>query len=190
MKTIDWLLDSREKRACMVFLVILGLIVYQLYLETVFGAAILRCENSTDVIDLTSVPVLRSSFIGRSFFNCVQYAATDSFLWSAAVNTVRIENIILVILLIVYLTGQEMDEQFEAHRLCLFILIILFIIKAGLFGAGGYWAFSSTNTAQGLQRLHTAALILTAVSAGSLIYVLIRGFLSFYHCFLDSHIIR
>ena len=187
MKIIDWLLETPKKRRFMVLVIVMILCLIQLYHETSFGAAILKCTKTADVIDLTRTDVYYRSFLGRLFFNAVQYSVTDGFIWSLLTHTVSFWNIMLVILIAAYLSDEGRDDLYEKGRRILFMMIVIFLLKSGMFAFAAYRAFSSTDTAIGLERLHTAGAILTYGSIITMIFILIELFVSLYGMITDSH---
>ena len=181
MKIIDWLLDTAEKRRTMVYAAVMALCAMELLGEIRLAVAILKCGNTADVIAMTSVTSLRSSFLGRVFFNSVQYAATDEFLWYLLTRSIKTGNILTVLLFYICIDGMH-DER----RTDLFVMLVMFMLKAGLFAFAAIRVFQSTDTAIGLQRLHTAAGILSAISVITLLFLLIRLFTAFYRVWLDD----
>lgn len=188
MKLIDYLLEDEERRRVCVFLLLLGLCLAELYYEVLFAQGILGCQNTADAIALTSVAGYRNCLLARLMFNVLQYIDTDLFVISVIIHTVSVRNILIVLLTWAYLEARPRDRHHDSHRLTLFILIIVFFIKSGLFVTAAIKAFTSGDTAQGLYWLHNGAFFIKYGGIAAMIIIMTALVSAVWHGFLENHI--
>lgn len=190
MKIVEYLLDTKAKRSYFIFLLFLLLCLRELFFETVFGFQILNSNNTKDVLNLVQNSFLRGSLVSQVVFNYLQYSQTNGFVKAFIIHTIKIKDLLMLLLMAIYLKGGQDDFGYEKNRITTLVLVISYIVKFSLFMFSTIHAFGSGDTAIGLARLKVGARLLSFGSFVLIIYLVIRLFISFYQCYFDNHFSR
>ncbi len=186
MKIIEWLLSDYQKRCFMVFLAAGILLMHEAFYDFLFGHYLTLCTNTADVLEYVKMDALQNCLFGRAVFSYMRYSGTSNAVMNILVNTVRLENIVAVVLTGCYLSNRNRPEFYRPISRTVIITLAVMILKAAFFGLMVVYAFSSGDTAQGLQRLIIGARVFEIGSIIVMVYLLIALLLYFYRTYIES----
>ena len=186
MKIIDSLLKDYNRRCFMVFLITAVLLMHEAFYDFLFGHYLTLCSNTADVLAYLKLDALQQCFFGRAVFSYMQYSGTSGGLINIVLHTVRVKNIITVVLALSFLLNRNKPEFYRPLSVTLLVTTAVMIIKAAVFATMVILAFSSGDTAVGLQRLIIGARIFEIGSIIVMVILLMSGLLYFYRTYIET----
>ena len=164
---------------------VVGLFVYELFYNAVFAHYLNQCTNVADALQFVKIEALQKPLMGRLIFNYMQYVDSLNGVWKIILHTVTFKNILEIVLFAMYVMADPIPEEYKACVRSILIgwstalaLVIIFVVCF-------FWAFSSGDTATGLNRLLIGANILEYGSIAVLLGMLVSTFITFYRVYLE-----
>ena len=186
MKIIDRLLKDYDRRCYMVFLAVMILLIIEMFYDSIFGYYLTQCHNTAEVLEFLKIDALQKCFFGRAVFSYMRYIDSFSGIIAVIGKSVDLKDIVTIILSIAILFPGEKPEFYGTYRKNLIIFWIMIIAKAAFFAGMIFYAFTSGDTAQGLNRLLVGAYVFEYASIVLIVAMLTVSLLYFYRVYLES----